>query len=143
MTKKIIDFVRMTNSTKPWEVRWAGLLSWPSGGLSSEVTHDTSTQSAGERSDPTALPRLVCARTSRFGPCGRLAHRTTHLAQRPELRNSCLNHHREYLCRNGAFVDSNDMTLRLSVITVVAPRCCDRPGQFVYQSEHIGLLHTF
>ena len=97
----------------------------------------------GERSDPTALLRLVCARTSRFGPCGRLAHRTTHLAQRPELRNSCLNHHREYLCRNGAFVDSNDITLRLSVITVVAPRCCDRPGQFVYQSESIGLLHTF
>ena len=85
----------------------------------------------------------MCARTSRFGPCGRLAHRTTHLAQRHELRSSCLNHHREYLCRNGAFVDSNDITLRLSVITVVAPRYCDRPGQFVYQSEHNGLLHDF
>ena len=54
----------------------------------SEVTHATSTQALGERSDTTALPRLVCARTSRFGPAGRVTHRTTHLAQRPELRSS-------------------------------------------------------
>ena len=99
-----------------------------------------------QESGPTRLRSRGWCAPARAGS-GRVAGshiaRPTYLAQRPELRSSCLSHHRDYLCRNGAFVDSNDITLRLSVITVVAPRCCDRPGQFVYQSEHIGLLHTF